>query len=525
MRWSVFYQSWRFILKSRFLQLFLTTFFSVLLLSHPIFAFSPPKTEIRGVWLTTNDTETLLDQPKLEEAIAQLSRLNFNTVYPVVWNSGYTLYPSAIAEKKGIQPFVPKGFQGQDPLTDLIAKAHNQGLLVLPWFEFGFMAPPSSELAKKHPQWLTQKRDGTKTTISAAGEVVWLNPFRPEVQKFITSLVLEVMDLYDVDGIQFDDHLSLPSELGYDQYTINLYKQETEKDPPFNPKDEAWLKWRADKLTAYVSQLNQAIKAKKSNAIFSVSPNPYDTAYRGHLQDWLTWVRQNIIDEVVIQVYRPDLASFIKQLEKPEIKEIRQKIPTGIGILTGLRNRQIEMEFIQEKVLAAKQHGLGVSFFFYDSLWNYAPESKTERQEKFLALFPYPAERKLETLSPSILPTPEIPEIPENTTRVDEFKPYETQEYNNFDPYNEVPDIIENNRPNEVPEIIIPVEINVPNQPQEIIIPVETATPNEPVEITPEIENTTPYESSTEVPFEQDFPPYQPPENMPLVEDMKPYEP
>ncbi|MGK7955271.1 MAG: family 10 glycosylhydrolase [Crocosphaera sp.] len=543
MIWSIFSQSWRSLLKSRFLQLFLATFFSTLLLAHPLFAFSPPKTEIRGVWLTTNDTETLLDQPKLEEAIAQLSRLNFNTVYPVVWNSGYTLYPSAIAEREGIQPFVHKGFQGQDPLTDLIAKAHAQDLLVLPWFEFGFMAPPSSELAKKHPQWLTRKRDGTQTTISAAGEVVWLNPFRPDVQKFITSLVMEVMDLYDVDGIQFDDHLSLPSELGYDQYTVNLYKQETEKDPPTNHEDPAWLKWRADKLTAYVAQLNQAIKAKKSNAIFSVSPNPYDTAYQGHLQDWFTWVKQDLVDEIVVQVYRPDLESFVRQIEKPEIKETRQKIPTGVGILTGLRNRQIDMEFIQEKVLVAKQHGLGVSFFFYDSLWNYAPESKIERQEKFLALFPYPAERKLETPTPPTLPTPEmpiIPQIPENTTRVDEFKPYPTEEYNNFDPYNQVPEGIENNPSNPPQEIIIPVETNIPNQPQqynppietnppyqpqEIIIPVETAIPNEPIETAPEIENNSPYQPSNEVPFDEDFTPYQPPENMPLVEDMKPYEP
>jgi uncharacterized lipoprotein YddW (UPF0748 family) len=506
MRWSIFHQTWRYILKSRFLKLFLTTFFSILLLSHPLFAFSPPKPEIRGVWLTTNDTETLLDQPKLEEAIAQLSRLNFNTVYPVVWNSGYALYPSVIAEKEGIQPFVHKGFQGQDPLTDLITKAHNQGLLVLPWFEFGFMAPPSSELAVKHPQWLTQKRDGTQTTISAAGEVVWLNPFRPEVQKFITSLVLEVMNLYDVDGIQFDDHLSLPSELGYDKYTVDLYKQETEKDPPANPKDEAWLKWRADKMTAYVSQLNQAIKAKKSNAIFSVSPNPYDTAYSGYLQDWLTWVREDIIDEVIVQVYRPNLDSFVKQLERPEIKETRQKIPTGIGILTGLRNRPIEMEFIQEKVLAAQKYGLGVSFFFYDSLWNYAPEPIKQRQEKFLALFPYPAQRKLEIPQPT--PTL-IPEQPiEDAAIIDDFTPYEPREYN-------VPE-----QPIENPIII---ENNPPNQPQEIIIPVETATPNQPVENNTQIDDYNPYKPSEELPLSEDFEPYQPPENMPLVEEFEPY--
>ncbi|MEA5509253.1 family 10 glycosylhydrolase [Crocosphaera sp. UHCC 0190] len=506
MRWSIF--------KSRFLQLFLATFFSIVLLSHPIFAFSPPKQEIRGVWLTTNDTNTLLDQPKLEEAIAQLARLNFNTIYPVVWNSGYALYPSAIAQKAGIQPFVHKGFQGQDPLTDLITKAHNQGLLVLPWFEFGFMAPPTSELATKHPQWLTQKRDGTQTTISAAGEVVWLNPFHPEVQKFITSLVIEVMNLYDADGIQFDDHLSLPSELGYDKYTVNLYKQETEKDPPANPKDEAWLKWRADKMTAYVAQLNQAIKAKKSNAIFSVSPNPYDTAYSGYLQDWLTWVRQDIIDEVLVQVYRPDLASFVKQLEKPEIQETRKKIPTGVGILTGLRNRPIEIEFIQEKVLAAKQYGLGVSFFFYDSLWNYAPEPVSERQEKFLALFPYPAERKLETPQPPAIITPDQPT--ENTTRIDDFTPYEPVE-------TIVP--VENNIPDQPTENPIIIENNIPDKPAEIIIPVETATPNQPVENTTLIDNSPPYNPSENMPPVDGFEPYQPPEDMPPVEEFEPYKP
>jgi uncharacterized lipoprotein YddW (UPF0748 family) len=381
--------------KSRFLNLFLTTLLSIFLINYSSIATSSPQPEIRGVWLTAHDTDILLDQPLLQDAIAQLSNLNFNTVYPVVWNSGYAYYPSKVTQKAGIQSFVPKGLQGQDPLADLIKNAHNQGLLVLPWFEFGFMTPPTSELALQHPDWITQKRDGSQTTISAAGEVVWLNPFHPEVQQFITSLVMEVMNMYDVDGIQFDDHLSLPSELGYDAYTINLYKQETQKEPPANHLDEAWLKWRADKLTAYVSQLNQAIKSNNSNAIFSVSPNPYQTAYKGYLQDWLTWVRQDLIDELIVQVYRNDLDSFVQQLESAEIQEARQKIPTGVGILTGLKHRPIPIKFIQEKVVAAKQRDLGVSFFFYGSLWDYATESPQKRQQKFLTFFPNSSKRLL----------------------------------------------------------------------------------------------------------------------------------
>jgi uncharacterized lipoprotein YddW (UPF0748 family) len=58
------------------------------------------------------------------------------------------------------------------------------------------------------------------------------------------------------------------------------------------------MRWRADKITAFMVQLNQAVKARKPNAIFSISPNYYDFAYKFQLQDWLAWVRQNIVDEL-----------------------------------------------------------------------------------------------------------------------------------------------------------------------------------------------------------------------------------
>jgi uncharacterized lipoprotein YddW (UPF0748 family) len=352
-----------------------------------------PLQEIRGVWMTENDHDILRDRPKMQEAVSQLTRLNLNTIYPVVWNSGYALYPSAVAQREDIQPFVRKGLQGQDILADLAKEAHRQGLLVIPWFEFGFMTPPTSELAMNHPEWLTQRRNGSQTWIGAAGEVVWLNPFLPEVQKFITDLVLEVVTQYDVDGIQFDDHTSLPNEFGYDRYTLALYKQETKRNAPANPQDPAWVRWRADKITAFVTQLNQAVKQRKPNAIFSVSPNPYVTAYNTYLQDWLTWVRQGIVDELIVQVYRPDLQSFVEQITRPEIQEAQQKIPTAVGVLTGLRNKPVPMPLIQNKVRTARDRGLGVSFFYYESLWENSPEPIAERVSNFQALFNLPASR------------------------------------------------------------------------------------------------------------------------------------
>jgi uncharacterized lipoprotein YddW (UPF0748 family) len=387
------------LLRKRLLPLLcLISFFVVLQLNTfvPVVAQLPPqpRQEIRGVWLSGNDFSVFRNRSKVQAAMSQLRQLNFNTVYPVVWNDGYTHYPSAVMQKKGI-PFFFKGTEGQDVIADIISQARREGLLAIPWFEFGFMVPLTSELASMHPDWLTQKRDGTQTSVSAAGEVAWLNPFHPEVQKFITELVMEVITKYDADGVQFDDHTSLPVDFGYDKYTISLYTQETGNPPPPNPQAQAWKRWRADKISAFMVDLYQTVKAQKPNAIFSVSPVDAEYAYKVQLQDWLNWVRLGIVDELVMQVYRNDLGSFISQITRPEILETQKIIPTGIGILAGLRNRPVSLSQIQPQVQAAQQRGLGIGFFYYESLWDIAPEPAAQRQSAFAALFPNSALRDI----------------------------------------------------------------------------------------------------------------------------------
>ncbi|MEB3318040.1 MAG: family 10 glycosylhydrolase [Cyanobacteriota bacterium] len=326
-----------------------------------------PARPLRAVWFTLNDMGTLRDAPKLEEAVRQLGRLGFTTLYPVVWNGGYTYTAGTVTQQRQLQSFTLRGLQGQDPLADLIRLAREQGMQVLPWFEFGFMAPPSSELATRHPQWLTQKRDGSLTSMSAAGEVVWLNPFRPEVQQLLIELMLEVVNLYEVDGVQFDDHFSLPIAFGYDPYTRALFRKETGRDVPTNSEDAAWLRWRADKLTAFVRRLRVALKARDSSLIFSLSPNYADFAYKLQLQDWRAWVKAGLVDEVVVQLYRPDLESFTTELNRPEFAET--KVPMAVALMAGQRLRPTDPVLLQGKVAAARQRGLGVAFFHYGPLW------------------------------------------------------------------------------------------------------------------------------------------------------------
>ncbi len=353
--------------------------------------------EVRGVWLTNIDSDVLFSTENTTNAIATLAELNFNTLYPTVWNWGYTLYPSAVAKQvTGIELDPTEGLQGRDVLQEIIDQGHQKGMAVIPWFEFGFMAPADSELAQLHPEWLTQRADGSTMWLEGKmHERVWLNPLHPEVQKFITDLIVEIVSNYDVDGIQLDDHFGYPSELGYDDYTVALYQQEhSGKSPPRNAKDPEWIKWRADKITDYMEKLFHAIKKANPQAIVSLSPNPQGFSLRSFLLDWQTWERKGLIEELIVQVYRNNTNSFINEVTQPEIIAAKEHIPVSIGILSGLKGRNVLFGRIRQQVAITRERNFaGVSFFFYESLWNLALESPEQRKVKLISLFQNPTSR------------------------------------------------------------------------------------------------------------------------------------
>ncbi len=347
--------------------------------------------EIRGVWLTNIDSEVLFAPENVAAAIARLGDLNFNTVYPTVWNWGYTLYPSQVAEKVVGSKIDPDpGLRDRDVLAEIIRHSRAKNLRVIPWFEFGFMAPADSELARRRPDWITKRSDGTQVKMEGAHPRVWLNPFHPEVQQFLIDLIVEAVRKYDIDGIQLDDHFGLPSEFGYDEFTVALYKQENNgKAPPTDPKDPEWLRWRADKITAFMEKLFKAIKAEKKEVIVGLSPNPQNFSYREFLADWSTWEQKGLIEELIVQIYRSDRNALMAELQDESIQKARKHIPVAIGILSGLKGRPIAMADIADQVNIVRNQGYaGVSFFFYESLWNWAPAPTNERAESLKTIFP-----------------------------------------------------------------------------------------------------------------------------------------
>ena len=355
----------------------------------------PNQKEIRGVWLTNIDSEILFSKQGIDSAIERLNRINFNTIYPTVWQGGYSLYPSEVAETVYGEKIYPDSrLKGRDMLEETINKGHQLGMTVMAWFEFGFMMPVDSSLVKQHPDWLTERRDGTQIEIKGEDEVVWLNPFHPEVQQFILDLVTEIVSNYDVDGIQFDDHFGLPVAFGYDDYTSSLYQQDINLNPPDEARDSFWVRWRADQLNEFMGRVFHTVKAANPDCLISVSPNPLHFSLPAHLQDWFTWERKGYIEELVLQVYRPDLERFVDELKRTEVQLANSHIPVAIGILSGLKNRPTPIEMIEKQVQTVRDRGFnGVSFFFYESLWHWAEKPPIKREKALYNLFSFPASR------------------------------------------------------------------------------------------------------------------------------------
>jgi uncharacterized lipoprotein YddW (UPF0748 family) len=356
----------------------------------PAILWRLPFTEIRGVWLTNVDSDIYFVPDELKKAINRLDKLNFNTLYPTVWQEGYTLYPSAVSQRvSGVAMDKTPELEGRDVLKEIIDLGHKKGMSVMPWFEFGFMSSPDSDLVKKHPDWVTQRRDGKKIWQEGIHDRVWLNPFHPEVQKFILDLVLEIITKYDVEGIQFDDHFSLPTEFGYDSYTVAMYQKDLKSPPSDNFQESYWVRWRADRFNEFVEKLFRAIKAKKQKCIISLSPNPLHFSLPVHIQDWFTWERRGYIEELILQVYREDIKRFMTELDREELKLARTHIPVAIGILTGLKDNPMSSKNIEAQVQEVRRRGLsGVSFFFYESLSRWAKETPQERDMMIQRLFP-----------------------------------------------------------------------------------------------------------------------------------------
>lgn len=330
---------------------------------------------VRGVWLTNVDSQVLNSRENIKQAVDLLDELGFNSIFIVVWNKAMTTYPSKIMKELTGRE-IDTTFVGRDPLKELIEIAHSKNIKVFAWFEFGFSSSFKENggiILSKKPHWAAKDVKGNLVTKNG---FEWMNGFHPEVQDFMLSLIMEVVRNYEVDGIQGDDRLpALPSEAGYDEYTINLYKSQHNGDiPPKDFKDENWIQWRADLLTDFMQRIYDSVKTYDKNLIVSMAPSIYPWSKEEYLQDWPQWMKKGLVELIVPQIYRYNIEDYTSALDEIMSNQISEKDFKKFypGVLLKVGSYQPEEKFLIQMISVNRKNGInGEVFFFYEGIKKY----------------------------------------------------------------------------------------------------------------------------------------------------------
>lgn len=344
---------------------------------------------VRGVWLTNVDSNVLNSRAQIEEAVQLCKELNINSIFVVTYNRATTTYPSKVMENlTGVS--INPTYAGRDPLRELIDIAHAEGIKVFAWFEYGFAAFNGAQgpILSAKPHWAAIDRTGA---VVVKNGFWWLNSLLPEVQEFMTDLVMEVVKNYpDIDGVQGDDRLpAMPSEGGYDEFTVAKYREEHNgQDPPQDRTNPQWLQWRANILNDWAKDLYRKVKEENPNCLVAMSPSPLSFGFVEYLQDYTAWVQGGYCDIVSPQLYRRDNQGIgvYRTLLNDQIARLgEQYLPIFYpGILSFLGGYVPSEEFLAQMIQTNRQAGVsGEVHFFYNVL--------LDRPETLRVLYPGPA--------------------------------------------------------------------------------------------------------------------------------------
>lgn len=362
--------------------------------------FSVNKTEgIRGVWVPApRFTSVLHTHENVKRFVRQLNDLHLNSIFLVAYAETKTIYRSKVLLKHSTYQTIDEGYllsqyayesPTNDPVRDLIDEAHQAGIKVFFWFEYGFMGEgrpiaATNPLLAKNPHWLGINNQQQPANYNEHD--YYFNAYNPAVQNFLIDLIEEALTLYpDLDGVQGDDRLpAMPRNSGYDTYTVSLYQAQHDGElPPLDYNDRKWVGWRLNLLIDFARRLYQSVKSINPQAMVSFAPNPYPWCEANLMQDWPQWCKDGVCDLLAVQCYRYSEETYLNTVSEvlEHIKANRAHVLFAPGmILMEGENSKMTPELLLKQIEINRELGLNGEIYFYNKALDNPAVQKTLKQ-------------------------------------------------------------------------------------------------------------------------------------------------
>lgn len=337
--------------------------------------------EVRAAWISTvfnidwpsKASYSNAEVQKMEyiNLLEKLKAVGINTVMVQVRPESDAIYKSSINPWSRFLTGTQGKNPGYDPLDFIIRESHNRGIKVHAWFN-PYRASVHNERNKSASTSLLNKRPDLAINYNGKW---YYDPGKPEVVRHIVDTVSEVVRNYDVDGVHFDDYF-YPGPEFPDSATFKKYGSGNIQN------------WRRNNVNTMVKRVHDAIKNIKPNVDFGVSPagiwrnksndpNGSNTSggesYAKQYADTRYWIKNNLIDYVVPQVYwkighpKADYQTLVKWWSN-QVSGTNVDLYIGQGIYkhgqAEYNGENVAKEIKNQILLNRKYSNIGGSVFF-----------------------------------------------------------------------------------------------------------------------------------------------------------------
>ena len=277
--------------------------------------------EMRAVWISYLEFANAKVENKTEAQFKawvntmfdKCVAMNMNAVVVQVRPFGDALYDSDyfpwskyVSGKQGQNP-------GYDPLKYMVEAAHKRQLQIHAWlnpYRVTSGDTKISNLSSDNParKWRKSSSKSKQRNVLTFNGSLYYNPAKSAVRNLIVNGVVEIVEKYDVDGIHFDDYF-YPT-LGSNYKTVfdyTEYKSYVSDCKNNNTTPSSIVSWRRKNVNKLIRAVYKAIKEKKSDVQFGISPagninNIYaNDRYYVAVKTWMK--SEKYVDYVCPQIY------------------------------------------------------------------------------------------------------------------------------------------------------------------------------------------------------------------------------
>ena len=336
------------------------------------------KREARGVWISRFEyagTDSSKTKARITELFEKAHAAKLNMVFFQVRGCGDALYRSHFEPWSELLSGTLGKDPGWDPLEYALREAHRLGLELHAWINtfpvWSGKKPPIETTPRSiylsHPEWLVCDASGKPMPLN--DHYVNISPGIPEARQFITNVALDIVEQYDVDGIQFD-YVRYPEDapkLGYSHDAISVARF---SGPEGNPNRLDWENWEREQVNLFVYGAYNAVTEMKpwvkvSASVIGKYSGSGWTAYGSVYQEVRRWMELGKMDFVVPMVYweMDHKTHPFGPLVSEWTSRVAYDRPVFPGILMGLEQKFGWSE-IDDEIDAARERGaVGMVFF------------------------------------------------------------------------------------------------------------------------------------------------------------------